>query len=98
MSKMGISTVKSYCEAQIFDAVGVSDKVINNYFPGTASLIGGIDLKQIQKETLERFNTLFEVDQRKSKLDVGGEYAYRLMERNIHGHHPQSLIFSMLLG
>ena len=66
MSKMGISTVKSYCGAQIFDAIGVSEKVINSYFPGTASLIGGIDLKQIQEETLERFNTLFSEDQRKS--------------------------------
>ena len=42
MSKMGISTVKSYCGAQIFDAIGISEKVINDYFPGTASLIGGI--------------------------------------------------------
>ncbi|MEL0124845.1 MAG: glutamate synthase large subunit [Alphaproteobacteria bacterium] len=90
MSKMGISTVKSYCGAQIFDAIGVSEKVINSYFPGTASLIGGIDLKQIQEETLERFNTLFSEDQRRSKLDVGGEYAYRVNGEK-HSWSPSSI-------
>ena len=90
MSKMGISTVKSYCGAQIFDAIGISEKVINSYFPGTASLIGGIDLKQIQEETLERFNTSFDSDPRKSKLDVGGEYAYRVNGEK-HSWSPSSI-------
>ena len=90
MSKMGISTVKSYCGAQIFDAIGISETVINSYFPGTASLIGGIDLKQIQEETLERFNTSFDSDLRKSKLDVGGEYAYRVNGEK-HSWSPSSI-------
>jgi len=90
MSKMGISTVKSYCGAQIFDAIGISDKVINNYFPGTASLIGGIDLKQIQEETLDRFNNLFKSDHRRLKLDVGGEYAYRVNGEK-HSWSPSSI-------
>ena len=79
MSKMGISTFKSYCGAQIFDAVGISKKVINKYFKGTESLIEGIHIQDIQKEVLDRFNripsdTIFD----KSKLDDGGEYAYRV--------------------
>ena len=58
MSKMGISTLKSYCGAQIFDAIGISEQLVSKYFCGTSSLIGGIGLNQIQKETLERFNKI----------------------------------------
>ena len=50
MSKMGISTLKSYCGAQIFDAIGISEEVIDRYFCGTSTLIGGINLNQIQKK------------------------------------------------
>ena len=79
MSKMGISTFKSYCGAQIFDAVGISKKVIMDYFKGTESLIDGISIEDIQKEVLDRFNRIpsdkiFD----NSKLDDGGEYAYRV--------------------
>ena len=62
MSKMGISTLKSYCGAQIFDAIGISEDVINKYFCGTSTLIGGINLNQIQKETLERYNKIKTID------------------------------------
>ena len=48
MSKMGISTLKSYCGAQIFDAIGIAEEVVDSYFCGTATLIGGITLDQIQ--------------------------------------------------
>ena len=51
MSKMGISTYQSYSGAQIFDAVGLSSKLIDKYFCGTASKVEGIDLDEIQKET-----------------------------------------------
>ena len=77
MSKMGISTLKSYCGAQIFDAIGVSDELIEKYFYGTSSLIGGISLKQLQKETLERFNRVKLLNET-TKLDDGGEYAFRI--------------------
>ena len=77
MSKMGISTLKSYCGAQIFDAIGVSEEVINKYFCGTSSLIGGINLNQIQRETLERFNRIKTIEE-DSKLEDGGEYAFRI--------------------
>ena len=77
MSKMGISTLKSYCGAQIFDAIGISEEVIDRYFCGTSTLIGGIDLNQIQKETLDRFNKIKTIEEN-SKLDDGGEYAFRV--------------------
>ena len=77
MSKMGISTLKSYCGAQIFDAIGISEEVINKYFTGTSTLIGGINLEQIQIETLERFNKMKALEEN-LKLDDGGEYAFRI--------------------
>ena len=77
MSKMGISTLKSYCGAQQFDAIGISEDVINKYFCGTSTLIGGIDLKQIQIETLDRYNRVKTLEE-DFKLDDGGEYAFRI--------------------
>ena len=50
MSKMGISTVQSYRGAQIFEAVGISADVIDRYFTGTASQLGGIGLDTIAEE------------------------------------------------
>ena len=46
-SKMGISTIQSYQGAQIFEALGISHRVINKYFTGTSSRIGGLELDQI---------------------------------------------------
>ena len=77
MSKMGISTLKSYCGAQIFDAVGINQNLINKYFCGTSSLIGGIGLKQLQEETLNRFEKVKTIIS-ETKLDDGGEYAFRI--------------------
>jgi glutamate synthase domain-containing protein 2/glutamate synthase domain-containing protein 1/glutamate synthase domain-containing protein 3 len=54
MSKMGISLLGSYRGAQIFEAVGVSDAVIDRYFPGTPTRMGGLLLRDIARETLER--------------------------------------------
>ncbi|MCB0255094.1 MAG: glutamate synthase large subunit [Anaerolineae bacterium] len=47
MSKMGIATVDSYCGAQIFDALGLDDELVQRYFPGTPARLGGIGLAQI---------------------------------------------------
>ena len=51
MSKMGISTYQSYNGAQIFDAVGLNSKFIDNYFTGTSSLIEGVGFEEIIIET-----------------------------------------------
>ena len=53
MSKMGISTVQSYRGAQIFEAVGISKDVIEHYFTGTVSQLGGIDLETIAEEAIK---------------------------------------------
>jgi glutamate synthase (NADPH/NADH) large chain len=79
MSKMGISTYQSYCGAQIFDAVGLSQKLIDAYFSGTATTIEGVGLAEVAQESLRRHadaygdNPLY-----KSMLDVGGIYQFRL--------------------
>ncbi len=91
MSKMGISTIKSYCGAQIFDAVGISESVINKFFCGTASLIGGVSMFDIQKETLSRFNKAY-VQEISSgmKLEDGGEYSYRIKGEQ-HNWSPDTI-------
>jgi glutamate synthase (NADPH) large chain len=59
LSKMGISTVQSYRGAQIFEAIGISNKVIEEYFTGTPSRIGGIGLAEIAQEVKMRHNPAF---------------------------------------
>ncbi|MGQ0659730.1 glutamate synthase large subunit, partial [Sphingosinicella sp.] len=75
MSKMGISTFQSYCGAQIFDAVGLSDCLVERYFAGTATPIVGIGLAELAEETARRHRAAHapEVD----ALDPGGLYAQR---------------------
>jgi glutamate synthase (ferredoxin) len=78
MSKMGISTIQSYRGAQIFEAIGLNQEVIDQYFTKTASRIQGIGLKEICEETLKRHSQAYpkRVAGRKL-LDIGGEYQWR---------------------
>ncbi|GIW81553.1 MAG: glutamate synthase, large subunit [Gemmatales bacterium] len=78
MSKMGISTVQSYCGAQIFEAVGLNQDLIDKYFTWTPSRISGIGLEEIAKEALARHRHAFpERNVNGRVLDVGGHYQYR---------------------
>ncbi len=70
MSKMGISTVKSYHGAQIFEAVGIGKEVAEKYFGGIASPIGGIGLKEIAKEAELRHEAAYESTKGLSSGDV----------------------------
>ncbi|EJF88802.1 hypothetical protein MEG_00529 [Bartonella tamiae Th307] len=79
MSKMGISTYQSYCGAQIFDAVGLKQSFIDQFFTGTSSAIEGVDLKEIADETVARHLAAFSDDPLlRNALDIGGEYSYRI--------------------
>ena len=79
MSKMGISTYQSYCGAQIFDAVGLDEDFVEQYFTGTSSNIGGVGLTEIARETVERHQLAYgDAPVYRNALDPGGEYAYRL--------------------
>ena len=72
---MGISTFQSYCGAQIFDAIGLSSKLVQKYFTGTATMIEGIGLDEIAAETSTRHGRAYADDR---KIDVGGNYAWRV--------------------
>jgi glutamate synthase (NADPH/NADH) large chain len=91
MSKMGISTYQSYCGAQIFDAVGLSDDFIAKFFKGTASRIGGAGLPEIAAETVSRHADAFGASPvLANSLEVGGEYAFRL-RGEAHSWGPQTV-------
>jgi glutamate synthase (NADPH/NADH) large chain len=76
MSKMGISTFQSYCGAQIFDAVGLSSKLVGKYFTGTATIIEGVGLDEIAAETTRRHDEAYA--EPSTSIDVGGLYAWRV--------------------
>ncbi len=79
MSKMGISTYQSYCGAQIFDAVGLKQDFVDQYFTGTHTRIEGVGLAEIAEETVRRHRDAFsDAPIYKSMLDVGGDYAVRV--------------------
>ena len=72
MSKMGISTVRSYHGAQIFEALGLNSDFIKKYFVNTPTRIGGIGLYGVTTEALARFDRAFKQDE--SVLEPGGWY------------------------
>jgi glutamate synthase (NADPH/NADH) large chain len=81
MSKMGVSTVRSYKGAQIFEAVGLNSDLIERYFPGTSSRIGGIGLEVISRESMARHTSAFSYEERAffgaDGLESGGKYNFR---------------------
>ena len=78
MSKMGISTFRSYCGAQVFESIGLNDNFVNEFFPGTNTSISGIGLSQIHEENLSVFKKAVNFSSNNQKiLDPGGEYAVR---------------------
>ncbi len=93
MSKMGISTVASYRGAQIFEAIGLSQELVDRYFTGVSSKLGGIGLDVIAREVAERhrfahLDNPTEVAHR--DLWVGGEYQWR-REGEYHLFNPETV-------
>jgi glutamate synthase domain-containing protein 2/glutamate synthase domain-containing protein 1/glutamate synthase domain-containing protein 3 len=79
IAKMGISTYQSYCGAQIFDAVGLSQAFVDRYFTGTATTIEGVGLDEVAEETARRHQAAFgDSPVLRNALEVGGDYAFRL--------------------
>ncbi|HET7531802.1 MAG TPA: glutamate synthase large subunit, partial [Nocardioidaceae bacterium] len=80
MSKMGISTVASYRGAQVFEALGLSQDLVDTYFTGTVSQLGGVGLDVLAAETAARHAAAYPPDGVRlphRKLEVGGEYQWR---------------------
>ena len=91
ISKMGISTIESYAGAQIFEAVGLAPELVNRYFPGTASRIGGVDLEVVAEETLIRHRTAFpERSVDTPGLPGGGDYQWR-RDGEAHAWNPTTI-------
>jgi glutamate synthase domain-containing protein 2/glutamate synthase domain-containing protein 1/glutamate synthase domain-containing protein 3 len=76
LAKMGISTIQSYCGAQIFEAVGLDHSIIDRHFTGTASRIGGIGLTELSTEAMERHFRAYPKTEREL-LPVGGLLQWR---------------------
>ncbi len=89
LSKMGISTLRSYRAAQIFEAVGIHPDVINRYFQGTVSRIGGIGLEEIAEEALIPHHDAFSGTPSSERL-FDGVYAYRRYGEH-HAWNPDSI-------
>ena len=87
MSKMGISTLRSYRSSQLFEAVGLNRELIDEFFPGTVSRVGGIGLDEIAAECNQRAAQNAEHG---DKLDAGGQYKYKKGGEN-HLWNPQTL-------
>jgi len=91
MSRMGISTLRSYRSAQIFECIGLNRDVVEAYFKGTSSRVGGIGMAEIARETLERHRHAWKDADGEQMLDYGGEYAFRT-DGEKHMWDPQSVM------
>ena len=93
MSKMGISTIASYTGAQVFEAIGLSQDLVDEYFVGTTSRLGGVSLDVIAQETIARHHIAYppggEVPGAK-RLPIGGEYQWR-REGEPHLFDPETV-------
>jgi glutamate synthase (ferredoxin) len=91
MSKMGISTLQSYCGAQIFEAVGLEAAFVDKYFTHTASRLGGVGLTTISEEVRQRHARAFgRQPGGPVELDSGGEYQWR-RDGELHLFNPETV-------
>ena len=93
MSKMGVSTVASYTGAQIFEAIGLSEALVEQYFTGTVSRLGGIGLDEIAMEVAARHAQAHPTrpeERAHRKLELGGEYQWR-REGEVHLFNPETV-------
>ena len=89
ISKMGISTIPSYCGAQVFEAIGLSRELVDRHFTGTASRIGGIGMEELASDTLDRHARAWPGTQ-DGLLPVTGLYAWR-REGEHHQWNPDTI-------
>jgi glutamate synthase (NADPH/NADH) large chain len=93
MSKMGVSTVASYTGAQIFEAIGLGHELVDEYFTGTVSRLGGIGLDEVAAEVAARHKVAHPprpAERAHRKLELGGEYQWR-REGEVHLFNPETV-------
>jgi glutamate synthase domain-containing protein 2/glutamate synthase domain-containing protein 1/glutamate synthase domain-containing protein 3 len=89
LSKMGISTIRSYTGAQIFEAVGVKKEIVDRHFTGTPSRVEGVGLDTIAREALDRHARAYPAAV-SELLPAGGVYAWR-RRGEYHGWNPETI-------
>ena len=91
IAKMGISTIQSYCGAQIFEAVGLGEEFVKKYFTATPSRIGGIGIETVAEEALRRHKNAYPAGNvYDAMLDEGGDYHWR-KEGEHHQLNPRTV-------
>ena len=93
MSKMGISTMASYGGAQCFEAIGLAQDLVDKYFTGTTTKLGGVGLPILHAEIAKRHTAAYPIDsmsQLDTPLDVGGEMKWR-REGPPHLFNPETV-------
>ncbi|ADB75818.1 Glutamate synthase (ferredoxin) [Geodermatophilus obscurus DSM 43160] len=93
MSKMGISTVGSYTMAQIFEAVGLSQEIVDEYFTGTSCPLGGVGIDVLAEEVAMRHRRAYPenpTERAHRRLETGGEYQWR-REGEVHLFNPETV-------
>ncbi|MCG5212476.1 glutamate synthase large subunit [Streptosporangium sp. KLBMP 9127] len=91
MSKMGVSTVASYTGAQIFEALGLGQEIIDACFSGTTSRLGGVGFAVVAREVAERHRRAYpRAENAHRRLEVGGEYQWR-REGEPHLFSPETV-------
>jgi glutamate synthase (NADPH/NADH) large chain len=90
---MGVSTIASYTGAQIFEAIGLSKEIVDEYFVGVTSRLGGVNIETIAQETIKRHHIAYppggEIPGAK-RLQIGGEYQWR-REGEPHLFDPETV-------
>jgi len=87
MSKMGVSTVASYVGSQLFEPVGVSDDILERYFPGFHSRLGGITLEHVARDVLRMHASAFDTESQRVEITNHGEYQWR-RDGELHLFNP----------
>src|SRR5712692_474214 len=91
MAKMGISTIKSYCGAQIFEAVGLGQELVDKYFTWTPSHIGGLGLEEVAREARLQHEKAFPaIPLNGHTLEAYGQYQYR-KDGELHLFNPKTI-------
>ncbi|MHB1501277.1 MAG: glutamate synthase large subunit [Candidatus Dormibacteria bacterium] len=90
ISKMGISTLASYCGAQVFEAVGISPDVVRLCLPGTPSRLGGVGLESLARDVLHRHRAAYPGSRSGAEREVGGDHRWR-MGGESHAWNPDTV-------
>ncbi len=90
MSKMGISTIRSYKSAQVFEVVGLNSDLVDKYFPGTPTRIEGVGIESIARESRERHEEAFDINRVQKPIDSGGNIHFRSFSEK-HLFSPEAI-------